>query len=134
MDKLVGAFTKLPKAKYDDDFTDRLNSRFTVAIIVSFSVLVGLTQIVGTAITCWAPVHFTGSHKKYTNSFCWVRNTYYLPWDERIPRAEEPRDYITYYQWVPLILLVQAALFYMPSIVWHGLNQKSGIYCILICS
>ena len=134
MDGLVKTFTTLPKAKNDDDFTDRVSSRYTVAIIITFAVLVGLSQIVGGAIFCWAPVHFTGSHKKYTNSYCWVRNTYYLPWDQRIPPEGADRDYITYYQWVPLILLVQAALFYFPSVIWHGLNQKSGMAYFLIIS
>ena len=39
-------------------------------------------------------------HVKYANSYCWVRNTYYLSWDDEIPRDDEPRETVMYYQWV----------------------------------
>ena len=67
------------------------------------------------------------SHTKYTNSYCWVRNTYYLPHDEDVPEEYERRTMIPYYQWIPFILIGQALFFYVPSVVWHGLNQKSGV-------
>ena len=34
---------------------------------------------------------------------------------------------IPYYQWVPIILLVQGLLFYMPIMIWRTLNGRSGI-------
>ncbi len=72
------------------------------------------------------PQHFTGSHSKYTNNICWVKNTYYLPFDEHIPtengcpsfrnHVEYPEDAeILYYQWLPFILLGQVIYtLYMP--------------------
>ena len=39
----------------------------------------------------------------------------------------ERRTMIPYYQWIPFILIGQALFFYVPSVVWHGLNQKSGV-------
>ena len=115
------------KERHDDDFVDRLNHRYTVLIIVVFAIAVTTVQYIGKPITCWAPKHFTGSHIKYTTSFCWVKNTYYVPFSEKIPEDEEPRHEIPYYQWVPFILLIQAFFFYAPSMVWNGLNQKSGV-------
>ena len=59
-------------------------------------------------ITCWAPVHFTGAHTKFMTSYCWVRNTYYLPWDDQVPMSDtEKRQMVPYYQWIPFILLAQ---------------------------
>ncbi len=131
MDKIVGLFSSLPatKNKKDDDFIDRLSNRYTVIILVLFAFIVTGHMWSGGAITCWAPLHFTGSHIKYATSYCWVRNTYYLPFSEQIPRAHEveKRQVIPYYQWIPFILLGQAIFFYLPSIVWHGLNQKAGV-------
>lgn len=131
MDKIVGIVAAAPQArsKNDDDFADRLSSRYSVVILVVFAVVVSANQYIGNPITCWAPVHFTGSHTKFANSYCWVRNTYYLPWESEIPRAheDEKRQYVTYYQWIPFILLGQAVLFYLPTIIWHGLNSKAGV-------
>ena len=59
-------------------------------------------------ITCWAPVHFTGAHTKFMTSYCWVKNTYYLPWDDQVPMWDtEKRQMVPYYQWIPFILLAQ---------------------------
>ena len=51
-----------------------------------------------------------GNHIKYTNAYCWVKNTYYLPFDEDIPHhttPDEEMNHIVYYQWLPFILLGQ---------------------------
>jgi Innexin len=34
---------------------------------------------------------------------------------------------ISYYQWIPMILLVQALLFYMLIFVWRTLNRLAGV-------
>ena len=76
MDSIVSAFTSLPsaKAKKDDDFSDRLSSRYTVLLLIVFAIVVSIMHNMWDPIKCWAPVHFTGNHVKYTNSYCWVRN------------------------------------------------------------
>jgi hypothetical protein len=96
---------------------------------VTFAVIVSATQYVGTPITCWVPAEFGGGWEAYTNSFCWIKNTYFLPYEDEIPKNWEPqkRDEIIYYQWVPFILVAQAICFYAPSVVWHGLNAKAGV-------
>lgn len=59
---------------------------------------------------------------------CWTSSTYYLPYSkERIPKEEEPREYISYYQWVAFVLTCQAMLFCLPRIIWRILNKRSGI-------
>jgi len=61
-------------------------------------------------ITCWAPVHFTGAHTKFMTSYCWVKNTYYLPWDDHVPMYDDDRrQMVPYYQWIPFILLAQVS-------------------------
>ena len=131
MHKIIGVIGGVPqsKSRNDDDFSDRLNHRFTTAIMIMFAIVVSTKQYVGEPISCWVPAHFTGSHESYTNDYCWVRNTYYLPFEEYIPKEheKEKRHMIPYYQWMPMILLVQALMFYMPIMVWRTLNKKSGI-------
>jgi len=97
MDKLVQLISGAPKTRInnDDDFADRLSSRYSVVLLVVFAILVGMNQYVRNPITCWAPVHFTGSHTKFTTSYCWVKNTYYLPWENEIPKVS--REFIRSY-------------------------------------
>ena len=56
-----------------------------------------------------------------------MSNTYYLPMTDRLPVEGEPRAWISYYQWLPMILLAQAALFYCPVLIWRGFNGKIGV-------
>lgn len=131
MDKIIGVIGGVPgqaTSRNDDDFTDRLSRRYTTALLVVFAIIVSTKQYVGEPINCWVPAHFTGNHEEYTNNYCWIRNTYYLPFEEQyIPREDESRHMIPYYQWMPMILLVQALLFYLPCMVWRTLNGRSGI-------
>ena len=63
MDKLVSILSKPSSSfKKDDDFTDRLNNKYTVVVIVVFAVVVSMYSYTGKPITCWAPKHFTGKY------------------------------------------------------------------------
>lgn len=130
MDKIVGVIGSVPSLQKnkDDSLTDRLSHKYTVALLILFSVIVSAKQYVGEPINCWVPAHFSDSWEGYANSYCWIKNTYYLPYGSYIPKEDEAdkRDMITYYQWVPLILLVQALVFYLPCMVWKTLNARSG--------
>ncbi len=130
MATIVGLFTGLSstQSKKDDDFVDRLSNKYTVLLLIVFTVVIGSNQYVGDPISCWTPKHFTSNHVKYTNALCWVKNTYYVPFEDHLPReGEDPGQMIPYYQWITFILLFQALLFYMPSALWHSFNQKGGI-------
>jgi hypothetical protein len=110
----------------DDDFSDRLNHRYTVAVLVLFFILIGSSQFVGSPIGCWAPAHFTGSMVQYTNYICWISNTYYVPSDAVLPGPDQPRQFrINYYQWVPFILSLMSLLFYVPFLVWRFMARPS---------
>lgn len=129
MDRLASIIAGSPNVRRsnDDDFADRLSSRYTVVILIVFAILVSMNQYVRNPITCWAPVHFTKAHISFTTNYCWVKNTYYLPWESEVPRQTDYRQMVPYYQWIPFILLAQAVLFYVPTLIWHGLNSKSGV-------
>lgn len=128
MEKIVLLATSAPKSrvKHDDDFVDRLNSRYTVLILIVFTVIISLGQL-GKPITCWVPKHFTGAHTKYTNSYCWVKNTYYLPLEDEIPKAHEhdKRDMILYYQWIPFILLLQVRVLFI-LLLYENIGSTKG--------
>ncbi|ELU16070.1 hypothetical protein CAPTEDRAFT_114804 [Capitella teleta] len=124
---LFGDF-KDPRIGGADSFTDRLSSRVTFILCVTFSLFVATTHFMGNPVSCWCPSFFTESHTNYTNKVCWTSNTYYLPFSkDRVPKEREERQMITYYQWVSLILAFQAVLFYLPRPLWRLFNKKSGM-------
>ena len=131
MDKILGVFgggvTNVLNQRNDDDFVSRLSCVYSTALCVLFAIIVSSKQYVGEPITCWVPAHFSGPHESYTNTYCWIRNTYYHSFEENLPRADEEHQMIPYYQWMPMILLIQALLFYLPILMWRSLSASSGL-------
>ena len=110
LEGIFDAVSKIVKsnARNDDDLSDRLNHRYTVILLVIFTVIVSATQYVGSPIHCWSPAYFTDSHVAFADSVCWVTNTYYLPEPDVMPgQPGVMKRHIAYYQWVPLVLLAQ---------------------------
>lgn len=135
MDRMVLALSTLVDTRFDgndDDAVDRLNRRYTVLIFVAFSVVVGSRQLVGERIHCWVPARFTDNHETYANSVCWVSSTYYLPFNDVIPASDvDRRRKLSYYQWIPLLLLAQAVMFATPS--WLVCNTLLPLGDVLGC-
>ena len=46
----------------DDDFVDRLNRQWAPSILVVFTILLSIKQIVGDPINCWCPAQFVKAH------------------------------------------------------------------------
>ncbi|CAH1802630.1 unnamed protein product [Owenia fusiformis] len=115
--------------RHDDDFTDRLSHQFTCVLLLICTLFVTGRQYSGHPIDCWVPEQFTYSYRSYTHSLCWTKNTYYIPTYDNIPKSSEKRSdrELVYYQWVPIILLTQMGLFFLPSIIWRTLQGSCGI-------
>ena len=114
----------------EDDFSDRLNRRWTVSLLLLFCILVGSSQFVGVPISCWVPAQFTGAMTMYANHICWIADKYYIPagsFMATTDRKEEFKYRINYYQWVPFILVFMALLFYFPYQMWRLLSKPSGL-------
>lgn len=112
--------------KRDDDLVDRYNHRYTVTFISIFIFIIGSKQYFGEAINCWTPATFTGSHDSYANTICWTHGTYPVGGDQPYHTVDRTKV-LPYYQWVPFILLFQAACFLLPSIIWHTFSKSSGV-------
>ncbi|XP_063438780.1 innexin unc-9-like [Mytilus trossulus] len=113
----------------DDDWIDRINHIWSVVLLTVFTIIVSSAQYVGDPIHCWMPGEFSFARIAYAKSTCWISNTYYIPMDDTIPEHIEMRQNkeITYYQWIPIILMFMAFLFKVPNIAWRLLNGYSGI-------
>ncbi|EPB69853.1 innexin-19 domain protein, partial [Ancylostoma ceylanicum] len=89
-----------------------------------------LFQFGGRPLECWVPAQFTASWEAYTEMYCWAQNTYWVPIEQDIPVDISEREYrqISYYQWVPFFLLIQAFLYYIPCLMWRLMSDKSGTF------
>lgn len=113
----------------DDDLADRLNYRYTVAILITFAVVVSHRQFSESVIKCWVPAFFTSNYEQYANQVCWISNTYYVNSTQTVPKedAVKKSTEIKYYQWIPFILLIQALFLYIPRILWRLLTARAGL-------
>ncbi|CAF2364568.1 unnamed protein product [Rotaria sp. Silwood2] len=132
--KLFGFAQGLPwikslKASNDDVHSDRLNHRYTVGFLLVCAVIASSAPISLERISCWVPAQFVGAYSKYTNNYCWISNTYYIPSNTTVPHSKYDREHaeIGYYQWVPFIFLLFALFFYLPRMLWRSMNTRSGI-------
>ena len=77
---------------------------------------------------------------KYAHEYCFIWNTYPLELNvdgtinasavelaEKMSPADRAARSIGYYQWVPIMLLVQALLYWLPSQLWRVLVQRIGV-------
>ncbi len=76
----------------------------------------------------YAICSFPSSYRSCASmQICWTSNTYSVPLTSQIPRQDESKEMINYYQWLPFMLFALAFLFYLPRPVWAFLGKKSGI-------
>ena len=84
-------FSVLGPHRSDTCTVDRLNYKYTVIILVIFSIIVSNKQFSSDHIACWVPGHFTRSYEVYSNNICWVSNTYYVAPAETLPLEENKK-------------------------------------------
>lgn len=129
--EVVSVATTVPMLfeRNDDDMYDRLSHRWIAALLIAFAGISTATAYVGKPMHCWVPAHFTGGWANYANNYCWIKNTWFLPFENEIPKELEERKTreIVYYQWIPIILMFQALLFFLPIVLWRNLNARTGI-------
>lgn len=119
----LGKRIRSPKS---GDQVDCFHYRYTVCLLLFFTVWVSLHQFKGDPILCWIPAEYKDLKDwvKFIYEYCYIQSTYYVPDED--PITDNSRT-IGYYQWVPVILGLQAFMFYVPNFFWKSVNWGSGI-------
>jgi hypothetical protein len=118
--------------KSDDSFVHRFAYKYTVFILIicllmhSYSLIAKDKDKDFTSIYCIYPNEIsTDEAKLFSKMYCWSSNTYYIPSDSSLPQKGEARNYrITYYQWVPWILIISSVFITAPFKTWHYLTKS----------
>ncbi|PIO75209.1 innexin-3 domain protein [Teladorsagia circumcincta] len=110
------------------DSVDYLNYYVTSIMFAFFALAISAKQYFGSPIQCWVPSEFRGGWEKYAEDYCFIANSYYVPFDEEIPvDIEHRKDHISYYRWVPIMLALQAIMFFIPNWIWNMLHKQTAI-------
>jgi len=124
------------KKKTDVSSTCLRLHRWTAALLVLCSVLTSCKQFFGNNINCMVGSSSPIPYGVF-ESYCFMSGTYTLPvissnlttihhWigtgETNAGGAEEGTKYHNYYQWVPILLALQAALCYLPWHIWKGVE------------
>lgn len=110
------------------DSVDYLNYYVTSLIFAFFALAISAKQYFGSPIQCWVPSEFRGGWEKYAEDYCFIANSYYVPFEEEIPvDIEHRKDHISYYRWVPIMLALQSIMFFIPNWIWNMLHKQTAI-------
>ncbi|MFH4973949.1 hypothetical protein AB6A40_000658 [Gnathostoma spinigerum] len=126
---LIGDYIhKVVKPQSVSDSVDYLNYYCTSLLLALAALAISAKQYFGSPIQCWVPMEFRGGWEKYTEDYCFIQNSYYVPFDEQIPdELSERRDQLSYYRWVPIVLALQALCFFAPNYFWEMLYKQTAI-------
>lgn len=114
------------KTRDTDFFSDRLCHRHTNFLILIFIAVSTLKRLFSSPINCWIPAELK-RYEKYMNKYCWLKGTYYINDSKNLDEItydERHETILGYYQWVQIILLFQAFLFYLPNLMWLFISNK----------
>ncbi|VDN11987.1 unnamed protein product, partial [Dibothriocephalus latus] len=123
-----------------EDFADRLN-HFVSSMIILVLAGVTMTEVYFLRpISCTLPTTPDGHFTEFAESLCWVQGTIGLNIEDALPNdladwdELRERSDISFYQWVPFCLSIQAMLFYLPHLIWQALAINSlgdNLECLL---
>jgi len=130
-----------PKRKVDvprpDNLIFKLHYKVTFTILLVSTILVSSYQYIdssGSAIQCLFEKG-TDIPANVINRYCWIMSTFTLPqhyegtagedfihFGVGSHKRDDEKKYHAYYQWVPLVLSIQAIMFYAPHWIWKQLE------------
>jgi len=108
-----------------DNWGFRFFYSYTTALLVTFSAATAARQFFGNPIECDAGSARGAVDQGALESYCWMYSTWDIPREYKgacsggdLGEGRGRIVYNSYYQWVPLYLLVLSVLFYLPRLFW----------------
>lgn len=132
MDKLFGDLKNFFKTKKCsvDNFVFRLHYKFTLVVLIAFSIAVTGRQFLGDPIDCISKDDIPEALLK---TYCWISTTFSIKsaWRKEVGKEVpypgvdkytpgEDKVYHAYYQWVCFVLFLQGMMFYIPRYLWKN--------------
>ena len=104
-----------------DNYAFKLFYRATVVLLIASALLATSKQAFGDPISCQVQLG-SGVKDDVLNSFCWMYSSFNIPEAFTGTCAKRGQDptilYNSYYQWVPIFLLLKVAAFCTPRVLW----------------
>lgn len=126
------------KPEDTDNPVFKLHYKYTATFLIGCSIVLTAKQLVGEPISCIGGKNIE-IPQQALNDYCWIQTTYTVAYKEEIDRSVNRRSGISagvlpapvqgeskhhsYYQWVCLVLFIQALCFYLPKYIW---NTREG--------
>ncbi|KAI6197187.1 hypothetical protein M3Y94_01195000 [Aphelenchoides besseyi] len=110
-------FLQSLKSTHLDDHVDRLHYLTTTALLTFFALLIGTKQTFGEPLYCLTPSNYIDTWHQYIHKYCYVTGTYHTG-NGSIVDNHQPKQFVSYYQWIPYVLIIQAFACYLPHLMW----------------
>ncbi|CDS37736.1 Innexin unc 7 [Echinococcus multilocularis] len=114
-----------------EDFGDQLNRIYTPLLILLLAAAAMTNVYFLPQISCNIPTLPADDFRGFAESVCWSRGAIGVDKDEEMPGDEveweklQGRRAVSFHQWVPFCLSIQAILFYLPHLIWKVLCTSS---------
>lgn len=117
-----------------DDIIDRINHKLTVIFFILFTSFVTVRQYFLSPISCYVSHEIGGANaREYLQNMCWTEGLYPINFSQTIRQHDKDWDDLSnqqfhYYQWVPMVLALQAIVYWLPNVIWQVVNTLiSGV-------
>ena len=112
-----------------NDFADKLCYKWTPLILTLCVIITGAKQYIFSPIACTVAkgIEVAGGLISYVETYCWAHGTLNHQPNDLMTNDQamwSALDNVSYYQWIPFVLGLQAIVIMIPQIFWHSFMRS----------